>query len=72
MGATSAIEFIACVKALEHQAIPPTCNLFHPDPACDLDYVPNVGRTSVALQHVMTNSFAFGGTSGVLIVSKES
>ena len=72
MGATSAVEFIACVKALEHQAIPPTCNLFHPDPACDLDYVPNVARTSVALQHVMTNSFAFGGTSGVLIVSKES
>ena len=72
MGATSAVEFIACVKALEHQAIPPTCNLFNPDPACDLDYVPNVGRTNVALQHIMTSSFAFGGTSGVLIVSKEN
>ena len=70
MGATSAVEFIACVKALEHEAIPPTCNLFNPDPACDLDYVPNIGRTNVPLQHVMTNSFAFGGTSGVLIVSK--
>jgi 3-oxoacyl-[acyl-carrier-protein] synthase II len=72
MGATSAVEFIACVKALEHNAIPPTCNLFNPDPACDLDYVPNAGRTGIALQHIMTNSFAFGGTSGVLIVSKEN
>ncbi len=69
MGATSAIEFIACVMALKHQSIPPTINLHVSDPQCDLDYVPNQGRTNVALTNVMSNSFAFGGTSGVLIAS---
>jgi 3-oxoacyl-[acyl-carrier-protein] synthase II len=69
MGATAAVEFIACVLALKHQSIPPTMNLYVPDPQCDLDYVPNQGRTNVALTNVMSNSFAFGGTSGVLIAS---
>ncbi|HEY3299402.1 MAG TPA: beta-ketoacyl-[acyl-carrier-protein] synthase family protein [Methylophilaceae bacterium] len=69
MGATAAVEFIACVLALKHQSIPPTMNLQVPDPQCDLDYVPNQGRTNVALTNVMSNSFAFGGTSGVLIAS---
>jgi 3-oxoacyl-[acyl-carrier-protein] synthase II len=58
------------VQALRHGAVPPTINLHTPDPACDLDYVPNKGRTDVPLRHVMSNSFAFGGTSGVLIASK--
>ena len=70
MGATAAVEFVACIKALGLGAIPPTINLHKRDPKCDLDYVPNTGRTSVALKHVMSNSFAFGGTSGVLIASK--
>ncbi|HEY3326584.1 MAG TPA: beta-ketoacyl-[acyl-carrier-protein] synthase family protein [Novimethylophilus sp.] len=70
MGATSAVEFVACVLALTHGAVPPTINLQNPDPACDLDYVPNVGRRGVPLRHVMSNSFAFGGTSGVLIASR--
>ena len=70
MGATAAVEFVASVLALTHGAVPPTINLHHPDPACDLDYVPNIGRTDLALRHVMSNSFAFGGTSGVLIASK--
>jgi beta-ketoacyl-acyl-carrier-protein synthase II len=70
MGATAAVEFVACIKALELGAIPPTINLHKADPKCDLDYVPNTGRTSVALKHVMSNSFAFGGTSGVLIARK--
>jgi 3-oxoacyl-[acyl-carrier-protein] synthase II len=70
MGATSAVEFVACVKALTEGAIPPTMNLRNPDPACDLDYVPNVGRRGLDLRHVMCNSFAFGGTSGVLIASR--
>jgi 3-oxoacyl-[acyl-carrier-protein] synthase II len=69
MGATAAVEFIACILALKHQSIPPTMNLYVPDPQCDLDYVPNQGRTNVALTNVMSNSFAFGGTSGVLIAS---
>lgn len=69
MGATAAVEFIACILALKHQSIPPTMNLHVSDPQCDLDYVPNQGRTNVALTNVMSNSFAFGGTSGVLIAS---
>lgn len=70
MGAAGAVEFIAILKALEQQAIPPTTNLHNPDPKCDLDYVPNQGRTGVTLRHAMSNSFAFGGTGGVLIASK--
>ena len=70
MGAAGAVEFIAALMALEQQAVPPTINLNNPDPQCDLDYVPNQGRRGVALRHVMSNSFAFGGTGGVLIASK--
>lgn len=70
MGAAGAVEFIAALMALEQQAVPPTINLKNPDPECDLDYVPNLGRTGVALRHVMSNSFAFGGTGGVLVASK--
>jgi len=70
MGAAGAVEFVAILKALEQQAIPPTTNLHIPDPKCDLDYVPNQGRTGVTLRHAMSNSFAFGGTGGVLIASK--
>jgi len=70
MGASGAVEFIATVKALEQQAIPPTMNLKNPDPECDLDYVPNQGRSGVELRNAMSNSFAFGGTGGVLVISK--
>jgi 3-oxoacyl-[acyl-carrier-protein] synthase II len=70
MGATAAVEFVACLMALEKQALPPTAHLTHPDPECDLDYVPNVGRENVRVDTIMSNSFAFGGTSGVLIVRK--
>lgn len=70
MGAAGAVEFIAALMALAQQAVPPTINLKNPDPQCDLDYVPNLGRSGVALRHVMSNSFAFGGTGGVLIASK--
>ena len=70
MGATGAVEFMAAVLALQHQAIPPTINLLQPDPECDLDYVPNQGRTGVHLDAVMSNSFAFGGTNAVLIAKR--
>ena len=72
MGATAAVEFVACIKTLEMDAIPPTCNLHQPDPECDLDYVANVSRSHTRVDHVMSNSFAFGGTSGVLIASRVS
>ncbi|MDE2310367.1 MAG: beta-ketoacyl-[acyl-carrier-protein] synthase family protein [Betaproteobacteria bacterium] len=70
MGATGAVEFMAAVLALQHNAIPPTINLHQPDPECDLDYVPNVGRRNVALNAVMSNSFAFGGSNAVLIAKR--
>jgi beta-ketoacyl-acyl-carrier-protein synthase II len=70
MGASSAVEFAVCLMAIKNQAIPPTANLLVPDPALDLDYVPNIGRVNVKVETVMSNSFAFGGTSGVLIARR--
>ncbi len=70
MGATGAVEFMAALLALQHNAIPPTLNLHDPDPECDLDYVPNVGRRDVKLDAVMSNSFAFGGSNAVLIARR--
>jgi 3-oxoacyl-[acyl-carrier-protein] synthase II len=70
MGAAGAVEFVACLMALERQALPPTAHLAQPDPECDLDYIPNVGRENVRVNTVMSNSFAFGGTCGVLIARK--
>ncbi len=70
MGATGAVEFMAALLALQHNAIPPTINLRHPDPECDLDYVANQGRAGVHLNAVMSNSFAFGGSNAVLIAKR--
>ncbi|MES1981713.1 MAG: beta-ketoacyl-[acyl-carrier-protein] synthase family protein [Pseudomonadota bacterium] len=69
MGATGAVEFMAAVLALKHNAVPPTINLHQPDPECDLDYVPNKGR-QLPLRAVMSNSFAFGGSNAVLIARR--
>jgi 3-oxoacyl-[acyl-carrier-protein] synthase II len=70
MGATGAIEFVASLLALRHRFLPPTINLQKPDLSCDLDYVPNRARLGVGLDHVMSNSFAFGGSNAVLIASR--
>jgi 3-oxoacyl-[acyl-carrier-protein] synthase II len=70
MGAAGAIEFIVSLLAIKNQAVPPTINLDQPDPECDLDYVPNIGRRGVKVNTVMSNSFAFGGTNAVLIAAK--
>lgn len=67
LGAAGALEFVISVLALERGAVPPTSHLNVPDPACDLDYVPNCARTGLSLRAVMSNSFAFGGTNAVLI-----
>jgi 3-oxoacyl-[acyl-carrier-protein] synthase II len=67
LGAAGAAEFIAALLAMKHQTIPPTAHLRVPDPECDLDYVPNTGRTGVRVKSIMSNSFAFGGTNAVLI-----
>jgi 3-oxoacyl-(acyl-carrier-protein) synthase len=70
IGAAGAIEFIVSLLAIKNQAVPPTINLDQPDPECDLDYVPNIGRKGVQVNTVMSNSFAFGGTNAVLISRK--
>ena len=54
MGAAGSVEAVFSVKAITEQFIPPTINLHVPDPECDLDYTPNVGRTA-PIQHVMSN-----------------
>lgn len=71
LGAAGAIESAFCVKALTTQVVPPTINLDNPSPECDLDYVPHTAREANGkIQHVMNNSFGFGGTNSCLIFSK--
>lgn len=70
MGATGAVEFIAALLAMRRAVIPPTAHLFSADPACDLDYVPNVARDAPNINAVMSNSFAFGGNNAVLIAKR--
>jgi len=66
MGAAGAVEAIACVKSLETGWVHPTINYEHPDPACDLDYVPNQARR-LEPRVVLSNSFGFGGHNGCLV-----
>ena len=66
LGAAGAIEAIMCILAINHGIIPPTLNLTHPDPECDLDYVPNKARP-VEVTTAVSNSFGFGGHNSVLI-----
>lgn len=69
LGAAGAIETAICVLAIEHGIIPPTINLTHPDPECDLDYVPNEARQA-KIDKVLTNSFGFGGHNSTLILRR--
>jgi nodulation protein E len=67
LAAAGALEAIATVMALRDQFAPPTINYEGRDPECDLDVVPNEGR-SVEMRHAMTNSFAFGGVNASLVI----
>lgn len=69
MGAASAIEAAACALAVAFDRIPPTINLEHPDPDCDLDYVANASRAHV-VQAAMNNAYAFGGHNATVIFRK--
>jgi nodulation protein E len=66
LGAGGGIEAVACINAMAENWVPPTIGLDDPDPECDLDYVPNVGR-NLDVTYAMSNSFAFGGLNAVLI-----
>ncbi len=69
LGAAGGIELLACVKAIEENFVPPTINVFHQDPECDLDVCPNVGR-SMKVDVALSNSFGFGGHNASLIVKR--
>ena len=69
LGAAGGVEAIFSVLAIRDQVAPPTANLFHQDPACDLDYVPNAARR-MPLRSALSNSFGFGGTNGTLIFKR--
>ena len=69
LGAAGALEAIFCVKALVEEMLPPTINYQTPDPDCDLDYVTE-GARAVRVDHVMSNSFGFGGHNASIILSR--
>jgi 3-oxoacyl-[acyl-carrier-protein] synthase II len=66
LGAAAAIEAVFTVLALRDQVAPPTANLFHQDPQCDLDFVPNKARP-MRIRAALSNSFGFGGTNATIV-----
>ena len=66
LGAAGGVEAIFSILAIRDQVAPPTINLEHADPDCDLDYVPNEAR-EMHLRVAVSNSFGFGGTNGTLV-----
>ena len=69
LGAAGGLEAGITVLAIKHQMIPPTINYETPDPACDLDYVPNTKRAA-KIEFALSNSFGFGGTNGALLFKR--
>ncbi len=69
LGATGAMEAAICALAIEHGWLPPTLNRDNPDPACDLDVVPDHGRAAT-LDYVLSNSFGFGGINSCVVLGR--
>lgn len=69
MGASGALEAIACILAIKHNTIHPTINLDTPDPECDLDYVPNQARQH-KIDVAMSNSFGLGGQNACIVIKR--
>jgi len=69
LGGAGGLEAGISVLALRDQKLPPTINYEHPDPACDLDYIPNHSREA-ALEYALSNSFGFGGTNAALVFKR--
>ena len=70
VGATGALECAITAMALRERRVPPTANLTKPDPACDLDCVPLIGRAAPGLEVAISNSFAFGGSNATLVLKR--
>lgn len=68
LGAAGAISSLACILAIRDGVVPPTINLVNQDPACDLDYVPNVAR-QLDVRNALANGFGFGGQNAVCVFS---
>jgi 3-oxoacyl-[acyl-carrier-protein] synthase II len=69
LGAAGGVEFLTCCLVIKDGVVPPTINYEHPDPDCDLDYVPNTARKA-RVSACMSNSLGFGGHNASLIVKK--
>jgi 3-oxoacyl-[acyl-carrier-protein] synthase II len=69
LGAAGGLEAGITALAVHHQKVPPTINLDHPDPECDLDYVPHESR-AMTVRYALSNSFGFGGTNGALLFKR--
>ncbi len=69
LGAAGAIEFISCCLTLKNNLVPPTINHDHPDPECNLDYIPNQAR-ELKIEACLSNSLGFGGHNASLLVKK--
>ncbi|MCO6455912.1 MAG: beta-ketoacyl-ACP synthase II [Pirellulaceae bacterium] len=69
LGASGGIELVVSIRALAANVVPPTINLTHPDPDCDLDYTPNEPRER-SIQVAMSNSFGFGGHNASVVVGR--
>src|SRR5256885_3628052 len=69
LGAAGAVEAVFTALAIRDQVSPPTINLRTPDPACDLDYVPNAAR-KLPIRVALSNSFGFGGTNGTIVLAR--
>jgi 3-oxoacyl-[acyl-carrier-protein] synthase II len=69
LGGAGGIESVFTVLALHEQVSPPTINIFHQDPECDLDYCANTAR-EMRIEHAVKNNFGFGGTNGTLVFKR--